>query len=169
MKIKLRKIHELLFVAITTICINCGPVDDYENLGHGCLYYGGDGDGIRVPSQYGRSIFGKVLEYRFDNDYILVKQKPDKQDYIMQISTEIRAAQRNMSTKEERRQLFIFDQKADSIIKNDPYFVKVFSSRINYWIINHHSKSITGPMSKQEFTKKFRALRIDDTLMLNLN
>lgn len=170
MKLRLtikRKSRELNVHILVIILASCGPTDDYNNLGHGCLFYGGDGDGIRVPYSYGKSIYGKVIGYHFDQNYIVAKQVPDKQDYISQVSTEFRAAASNLSDSEEKKQIPIFDIMADSVLRTDPYFIHIFSSKTNYWIVNHNKREVIGPMNKKQFIQTFKKLKISKSLMLD--
>ena len=52
------------------------------------------------------------------------------------------------------------------LIANDPYYLKIFSSKLNYWIIYHKSDSLIGSLTKNEYLDKKRTMHIPDSLKL---
>ena len=44
----------------------------------------------------------------------------------------------------------------DSIFKNDPFYLKLFSSKENYWIIDKIANKRYGPYTKNEFENECR-------------
>ncbi|WKN44226.1 hypothetical protein [Tunicatimonas pelagia] len=62
---------------------------------------------------------------------------------------------------------------SDSVLNNDPYYQKVFSNDVNYWIIEHRdtkgdntSSVLHGPLSEQEYNGMREHLGIPDDLVL---
>jgi len=54
------------------------------------------------------------------------------------------------------------DPVVDSIFKNDPFYIKVFSSKENFWIIDKDNNVRFGPLSFNEFKK----LRVEKNIKL---
>jgi hypothetical protein len=59
-----------------------------------------------------------------------------------------------------------FRSLADSIIKIDKEYQRIFSNEINYWIIVKESKRVFGPYSKQQFLRTKRKLGVSKKLNL---
>ncbi len=55
---------------------------------------------------------------------------------------------------------------AENLIEYDPYYRKIFSNKINYWIIYHPSDTLIGPLTKEEYLNKKAMLGIPATLKL---
>jgi hypothetical protein len=56
---------------------------------------------------------------------------------------------------------------ADSIIKNSPYYLKIFKNEYNYWIVEKSSHKLYGPYSKQEYLKKRKDLGVKENLVFS--
>jgi hypothetical protein len=59
-----------------------------------------------------------------------------------------------------------FRSLADSIIKIDKEYQRIFANEINYWIIVKESKRVFGPYSKQQFLRTKRKLGVSKKLNL---
>lgn len=136
-----------------------GGADYYVDLPNGYLFRGGDGDGIITYDTTRKSIYGKVTEIAFNDDFIIAKQVPDSMAHEVEISTYLQ--RRNPQKSPDLKAL------ADSILSADPYYKRIFSARENYWILNHHGKGILyGPFTKVEFERKKQELRVPASLVL---
>ncbi|MGX5687424.1 hypothetical protein [Arcticibacter tournemirensis] len=52
----------------------------------------------------------------------------------------------------------------DSVIKSDPYYKRIFSRKLNYWIIRKKDNELFGPFSKEEYLTKRNELGIPKEL-----
>ncbi|MBL3656712.1 hypothetical protein [Fulvivirga sediminis] len=60
---------------------------------------------------------------------------------------------------------------ADSILRNDPYFIDLFSRELNFWIIHHKNKDrsiVFGPYSRSQYYMKRKKLNIPNDLVLEI-
>ena len=103
-----------------------------------------------------KNIYSKVVDYSFDNEFILVAQEPNKRGHTVGMKFELEDIY--PSTKGE--------SIADSLIKNDPYFQIIFSRKLNYWIISHKENSLFGPYSKEKYLEKREELGVPEELKL---
>jgi hypothetical protein len=55
---------------------------------------------------------------------------------------------------------------AEDLLKYDSAYFRIFNSKLNYWIIDHVSDSLIGPLTKQEYLTKRTALHIQGELKL---
>ena len=152
----------LLFILISFV-LSCGGVSDYtENLGNG-FYFASRGS--KVKSIFGpnvnprKEIYSKVIEYAFDKDFILVAQEPLWDMHIRSII---------ISLDEEKSDYQKLEEKADSILRNDPFYQSVFSRKINFWIISHKADSLFGPFSLEDYLIKKEELEVPKGLKLKL-
>ena len=60
------------------------------------------------------------------------------------------------------------DRLTDSLINNDPYFVKVFRLKLNYWIISCDDYRVHGPLSEQDFIDKKMELKVPDNIRMEM-
>jgi hypothetical protein len=52
------------------------------------------------------------------------------------------------------------ESEADSILSHDNLYRKIFSHKINYWIIINNSKEVLGPLTRSEYIRKRQELNI---------
>lgn len=138
-----------------------GAVDFYETLSGDYLYTRGDGDHILDTRPNGKNIYGKIVKYKFDKDFIVALQQPNHESYKTMIAFNLRT---NYSSDEE---VNLLEMKADSILAHSPYYIKIFSRKKNYWIISHKNRQIYGPYSIAEYLTKKEELKIPSNLNLN--
>lgn len=144
---------------------SCGSPDYYEELSGNYLYYGGDGDGILAPMPNKKSIYGKVTKLGFDENFIVAFQKPDYTDYRHHLSSKIRS-DASKYPENSSEDMNATDSIADSLLKNDPFYVQVFSSKANFWIIRHSDNRVYGPLKKQEYEALRTELKVPVELKL---
>ncbi len=103
-----------------------------------------------------RNIYSFVTEIGYDDNFILVIQRPNQELHNLSIAFELRA------TNPEEKCFGI----ADSLIKHDPFFQNVFTRDVNYWIISHSNDSLYGPYSEEEYMKTKELLRVPKDIEL---
>jgi hypothetical protein len=124
----------------------------YRASGHNFSY-------IRSHSNLHRSVFPTVTGYCYDADFILVKQDPNYEHHKTMLASEL-----NHGTQKFEHLLL----KADSILKQDPFFTKTFSGKINFWIIVNKTTEIVGPLSESEFRHRCNELGVSRNLQREL-
>ncbi|PQA55027.1 DUF3997 domain-containing protein [Siphonobacter curvatus] len=87
-----------LLPILALLMLGAGGMDYYEDLPNRYLFRGGDGDAILAPLRK-ESIGGKVVQYAYDDTYIIARQKPDYREY-QHIAIEDSLYQRIFSAKE---------------------------------------------------------------------
>ncbi|HQO86876.1 MAG TPA: hypothetical protein PKX84_04420 [Bacteroidia bacterium] len=100
------------------------------------------------------NIYSEVLNYCYNEDFILVKQKPNIEYHIKALIFELEDSYSNS------RSVFL----ADSLINNDVYYRQIFDNEINYWIIDSRNEILLGPFQKNEYLNKRNDLRIPQEL-----
>ncbi|KQS24674.1 hypothetical protein ASG33_23205 [Dyadobacter sp. Leaf189] len=144
-------------------------MSDYsENLGNGFLYEssGKEFKNIRTPIRGQKNIYGKVMEYKFNADFILAIQQPSREIYHGSIAYELRNADRVKYKYNSTNDRIESERVADSLILNDPYYKSIFANTTNYWIISHQNKTMYGPLTKEEYFRKRKELKVPDELKL---
>lgn len=97
-----------------------------------------------------KAIYGKVIDYNFNDQFIIAIQRADFHAYKSKIAFELRNDIRKYpdNSVEDVR---VTEVLADSILTHDPYYKRVFSRDTNYWIIMVKSDSLVGPLSFDEY------------------
>lgn len=155
-----------IFFSILLTFSKCGSPDYYEELSGNYFFRGGDGDGIVSHQPNRKNIYGKVVRYKFNNDFIVALQTPDYKDYQSMVSFELGGDVKKYSENSDE-DMNLTDKIADSILHNDPYYKKVFSSKENYWIISHKNECIYGPLTRSEYKEKRAELKVPNSLQLD--
>lgn len=158
------KKNTLLVLNLLTLT-SCGSADYYEELSGNYLYYGGDGDGILATTRNKKSIYGKVTKLGYDDNFIIAFQKPDYVDYRIHLSFAIRTDVTKYP-KNSDEDMKATDSIADSLLRNDPFYIKVFSSKTNFWIISHQNSRVYGPLSEYEYKDLRTELKVPIDLEL---
>jgi hypothetical protein len=112
------------------------------------------------------NIYPNVISYDYNDNFIIAIQTPNLEQYKFFIAeyllddtnTDINTSPNNQAKR---------DKFADSILKYDPYYLKIFSHDTNYWIISHKNKQLYGPFTKEEFLQKRKELKVPENLVLN--
>jgi hypothetical protein len=107
-------------------------------------------------------IYGKVISYNYDDNFILAMQVPSKKDYKLNIAFGLREAK----TRNSKEDIIESEKKADSIIKTDAFYQKLFSNHVNYWIISHTENKTYGPLTVDEYLKARQTLNVPSNLRL---
>ena len=160
----MKKELKLAFVMMTSLLVSCGPGlnDDVVSLGGGYFYRREGLDDKYIyyhQSNERKDIYPKVVSYAYDSTFILVAQTPMKGYGRSSLASLLNRGQAN------------FDEllnKADSLIANDPYYVEIYSSSINYWIVDKETDKLYGPYSLEKYQAKRNELNIPDDLKLDV-
>jgi hypothetical protein len=208
-----RKKIVYVFALIATYSCSCGGFSDLtEHMGGGYSYRGeGEGSNVICYSEKLNSktsidsiiVYPDVKQFVYDDEFILVKQKPNLKGHVIELSAElssitnafrffdslplnqvphgyIEAVKENENKVSFYRELVLktspnnsledqlfFEKMADSIIKNNPLYNKMYHKNVNYWIINKSRKVILGPLSKNEYLKKKKEIGISEKLSMD--
>lgn len=104
-----------------------------------------------------RIVYPNVSDYDYNKQHIIVLQNPNHRAIINTIISG------PFYSEGERK---LAEKKADSILKNDPYYKKLFSRKTNYWIISKKDHQVYGPYSKPEYEAKRKELKVSKKLIL---
>ncbi len=154
-------------IALCLLFLECGnPGLHNEYLSNNCILEEGGHDHsvIRCDSPE-RNVYSTILDYEYNNDFIIIKQTPNREDYKSSIAFELsceKAAESNNAQYDKT----MCEQQADSILKQDSFYISIFKNDTNYWIISHKEKRNYGPLNKSDFGKKFDELKIPKKLRL---
>lgn len=198
------KIYVKYYISVLIlIFMSCANLNDqWIELGDG---YVCDIDSYHksiIPTQihYDTHIYSKIIDYKFDEKYIIATQEPDYEYYKLFVgstfSSRISSYEyylKDGKTKQFFKETTPFVRKAiiadstfykklsskgitganlvpdsdkieivlDSIFKTDIFYIKMFSSRLNYWIINKDLNIRFGPFTKEEFEQKCKEKQIN--------
>jgi hypothetical protein len=145
----------------------CGGISNTsEDLSGGFVYsdMGGPYKTIYTGLPNQRNIVGTVEEYSYDKDFIVALQHPNLQVHRSSISSDLQVQKAKLFNSKASYGIKESDRTADSIILCDPYYQKIFSNEINYWIISHKWKKMYGPLTKEEYFQKRKELKVPDEL-----
>ncbi len=163
-------INYAFLLVLTLWSVACNQGSQIENLSEKYIYHDGGGDYrdiIKVKNVTSNTkisnlnyikcnVYSKVIDYRFNNDFIVIAQIPNKEWHVKAIAFELE----DIYSKKMSRSI------ADSLIKNDIYYQKIFSRDKNYWIVNNKEDSLLGPFSKHEYFQKKIELKVPEELKL---
>jgi hypothetical protein len=153
----------LMLVTVSELLSSCLPglLDETTDLGGGYTYVR-DGKDFKYISYYKinarKDVHPKVTDYAFDASFILVVQEPIKEHGRTKIADLLNSGKEN------------FDdllRKADSIMVNDPYYIEIYSSKVNYWIIDKVNERQYGPLSKERFEAERKILGVSSQLLFH--
>jgi len=157
---------------LTIVCfylISCSTGGDYEKELSGNFFYRDEGSKVKEIISHlsnGKNIYSTIVSYDFNKDYIIAVQKPNYEAYKISLAFELRNDLKRYPANSSE-EIMQSERVADSLLKHDPFYVKVFSRDINYWIISNKIKQVYGPLSKEEYLKKRTELRVPRKLKLN--
>lgn len=156
-------------LVIALLCISCHNSDIYKELTGDYAYRDEGGEMKQIlggSGSYRNEIYGKVLSYDYNREFIIVSQEPSNRDYIGMLSFYLRDDTVKYP-KNDKDVLLKSEKEADSLIANDPYYKKIFSNDTNYWIIQIARDSLIGPLTKLEFEVTRKEMNIPDKLKLD--
>ena len=187
---------------LTLIFSSCMTLNDnWVDLGDNYTFHAdGKWKSIYPASGYfDTHIYSEVKDYKFDDKFIIAKQKPDYEHHLEFIESNysVRFAIYSNFLKDSTSKTFIdettpFIRKSikadssiyrilkskgvtdqnkiddqnkikiilDSVFHKDPFYIRLFSSNENYWLIDKDKNIRYGPMTKQEFDNECRQQNI---------
>ncbi len=112
-----------------------------------------------------QEIYGEVIGYNYNSDFIIAAQKPNYEVFKSMIAFNLRSDLKRFP-KNDSREISLSERMADSIIRNEPIYKNILRNEINYWIIAHRSGNLFGPLSKNEYDKRRTILNIPEQLKI---
>ncbi len=103
-----------------------------------------------------KNIYSKVVDYSFNENFIVAVQSPNKQWHKSAIAFELEDIYSNEKS----------EHLAVEIVNSDPYYQSIFSRKINYWIISHKKDRVYGPLTKREYFQMRKDLGVPEELKL---
>ena len=144
-----------------------GSIDFYEELS-GNYFYRGEGSGsneIISHSPNQKSIYGEVISYKFNNDFIIALQQPNYKSHKYLIAAQLRTDVTEFPANSSQ-EIKTSEKIADSLLKHDSFYLKIFSRKQNSWIIMNKPNKLYSPLNKEEYLRKRKQLNIPKELEL---
>lgn len=112
---------------------------------------------IRSHNGLHKTIYSKIIAYAYNDDFIIAAQEPKLNYHQALIASDLNTGHEDV---------IVLQKVADSILMYDPYYIKIFSNKINFWIIINKSHELIGPLTEEEYHTKSKELSIPDDLKL---
>lgn len=165
----IKKNYNLFLLRILLLCffiLNCSS--DYFQELSGSYFYLCEGENNKsiishLPNR--KSIFPKIIEYEYNSDFIIAIQQPDYQEYIHMVAFDLRSDTIKYPLN-SAGDIIKSEFVADSLLKFNEYYVKIFANKINFWIIAHKQKQVYGPFKREEYLLKRKEVGIPNSLRL---
>lgn len=156
-KMWLRNTHVIACLLTLLLCCQSDHNQAYEELSSDAFFKrsGRAFSYIKSANHLHRSIFPQVIDYAFNEDFIIAIQIPDKKYISTFLAGELNTG---------RESFDVLRHRADSLILIDPEILQVLSRKENFWIIVNENHELIGPLSKQEYLDQRRVLNIPDDL-----
>ena len=151
----------IVIVALLTGACGAGVNNTSEELSGDSFFHESGLDFSYVMSHNAshRTIFPEVVAYAYDDKFIVVCQRPNKKHHRALLAGELNNGQKDFE---------YFLIQADSILSHDPYYIKIFSSTVNFWIIVNDTHEMIGPFYIHDYIRMREQLNISDDLKLNI-
>lgn len=160
----------LLAVWLLCFLITSCTSDYSEDLSGGYFYVaeGGKQKIIWSSSPDKQDLYATIIDYDYNDDFIIAIQEPDSLEIVHQISFDLEEDTKLFpinSVDNTERSLIV----ADSIIRNDPFYQLMLSRQYNYWIVQHKKNKVYGPLSREDFDSIKYKLKIPRNLRISIN
>ncbi len=153
----------LISIPICLFLSSCGAGvnSSFEELPGGSYFResGSELNNIGSHNHLHKTIYSKILAYAYNDDFIVAAQRPSLEYHRLLIASDLNTGVEDVS---------VLQKNADSIVTHDPYYIKIFSNKINFWIIVSKSHELIGPLTKEEYIIKRKQLDIPDDLKLDI-
>jgi hypothetical protein len=153
----------LFLVGLLLVISSCGAgVNNASEELSGDSYFresGHDLSYITSHNELHRTIYPRVVAYAYNDAFILAAQIPNREHDKGSIASELNNGKEN------------FDdllKKADSILTHDPYYIKILSGKLNFWIIRNDTHELIGPLTSNEYLRARKKLNIPEDLKLDV-
>jgi hypothetical protein len=166
-----KSIHYIhCILAAFLFVLGCQHNSDYfEHLTSSYYYYSEGAYSKSILNNSNRStnnIYGTIVEYKYNSNYITAKQMPRKEEYksyiVHSLILEYESRSRHFSATSRAE----VEQCADSIIDSTESYQNIFIRTINYWIIGIEMDTLYGPYDLKEFETVCRNLGVPRRLWL---
>lgn len=159
----LRPVSSILLTCLFLLLESCGAgVNNSSEELSGDSYFresGNDFNYITSHNELHKTIFSKIIAYAYNSNFVLAAQMPNYEYHRAGIAGELNHGKEDME--------FLY-KKADSILTSDPYYIKIFSEKVNFWIIRNKDHKLIGPLTSDEYLTKRRELKIPEELRLDV-
>lgn len=162
------KVKNLLLYIGLTFFIGCSSQGDYTEELSKNYFYRDEGRDVKDILSHRidrRNIYSKILSYTYNSQFILAKQEPLYDKHKEMIAFDLRDDFKKYPNNSNEDRIKS-ERVADSILKNEEYYIKIFSQKINYWIILTKKDSLIGPLTKEEYLQKRQQLKVPQELQL---
>jgi len=145
----------------------CNMSDEAEELSGGYLYRneGPDTKELLSNRKGMPSIFGRVVRYGYNADFVVAAQRPMYDEYRYGLGADLRSDPRKYPTNSTAERE-ASERVADSLLAHDPHYRAVFAHGTNYWIIAHGPGKVYGPLTYPEYVQQARALQVPNKLAI---
>jgi len=141
--------------------------DEDEQLSGGYLYRNEGPDTKELLSNRDgmASIHGRVVRYRYNDNFIVAVQHPVYAEYHAGVGFELRGDLRKYPTN-SAAEIAASERAADSLLTHDQQYQAIFAHKTNYWLIVHQPAKVYGPLTYSQYVQQVRALRVPEELAL---
>lgn len=157
----------LIFCSLFFFQCGGGSSDFYEELS-GNYFYRGEGRGsneILSHSPKQKSIYSEVINYSFNDDFIIALQQPNYESHKYMIATKLRIDAIQFPTNSSQ-EIKASEKIAASLLKHDSFYLKIFSQKRNFWIITNKPNKLYGPLNNEQYLQKREELNVPKELEL---
>lgn len=162
------KVKKVLIFTGLTLFIACSSQGDRTEELSKNYFYRDEGRNVKDILSHRidrRSIYSKILSYTYNSQFILVLQEPLYDKHREMIAFDLRSDFKKYPNNSNEDRI-TSERVADSILKNDGYYLKLFSKKNNFWIIITQNDSLIGPLTKEEYLHKREELGVPKELQL---
>ena len=138
--------RKLLYIFI--VLLLCGCHDSYFELGDSYIYENGRIDKLMVKGTMTILVPDQVLNYEFDDNYIIAYQIPDSAYY----------REYYINAYKEYSDSTIHSQETTDSLKT--LLDKMLSIQDCYWIIRKQDDKVFGPMAESDFNRMCKELNV---------
>ena len=159
----------LILIGIISIFSSCILDSDYaEDLSCGCMYRdeGEHTKDILCGPPIEKHIYSEIIGYDYNRNFIVAAQRPRYEEHKQMIAFNLRDNFKKYPTN-SGGEIEQSEQVADSILKNDPFYVSIFRNDINYWIVSKEAQKIYGPFNEVEYNNTRKKLNVPDRLKID--
>lgn len=155
--------HKFILSICLLLLSSCGAGvnSSFEELSGG-YYFRESGSNLNYIASHTdlrSAIYSKIIAFENNSDFIIAAQRPNLKYHRTLIASHRYAGPGDVEVSEK---------SADSILTHDPYYLKIFSAKLNYWIIVSRTHELIGPLTKGEYMAKRKELNIPEGLELDV-
>ncbi len=157
-----------ILLILATLLTRCNQGTISEEINDTYLYVeNGDSSQALLSTKHGINIYATVTEYKYNNNIIIALQNPNFKQHKTLLAFNLRVNNRGAYPENSKEDIRESERIADSILRNDPYYLKIFSHNKNYWIVLCKENQTFGPLTKEEYKLKRKELSVPGSLQLS--